>query len=639
MTEVRRSLFARRGEGGTTIAAGAVPAAPGRFGGPGRGLTFREEGPPETEARPDQVVARAGSRLGQASAAPRTASKPRREERQHRQQQPAPVRPVRAADRGPPHRSTARTGGARGWVGRVFAWVLSLAALVWAGIREALASGRPAAPGSFTAMLCALERVQRAIPAPVVDATGRVIPGEVAREEEALDAIRVHRAPRTDAAVASTCRSIEELMHANRSRVERLATSADAWDRVLEAWVVTRVDPDRSPWAVPGGWRRQRYDAAATAKAAASWRAAMSRLRYAPDAWPRSKGMASALGAGDTEGGKHALPLFAWEVLVGLRTRPPASVWDRCAAALLVLTTLNAHRKSNARRITLGSVTVLSADTVSVVTSDRPKPVRDRTVIRQGKHDRPVRLQHWAVRTYVVPWLEYLRKEGVHRTALAFPSLVREGPRIARTSEGRLMDGLWCEPLRPWSDRALVAAIARYVPAPAGRTFQSLRVGNNIELRRDPGVSDVTRRTLHGRTVRDLIGSESAYNEVFAEDFARATRRLGSARMIRQPDGLVACTATSASAAEHDDWVPVEGSPAAAPPDPDTSSSESSSDDSDGRVRFECFRCGTTVERAHHGFLCDQRDCARGTCVPCHPGGEAKALWCPQHEPRLRGPK
>ena len=484
-------------------------------------------------------------------------------------------------------------------------------------------------------LLVTLRRVERAQPAPSDFSHLREATERDRQDEATLEALRTHRAPRTVASVATTCRSIESFIVANGDRSRQAAACRDAWDRILEAWIVARVDPGRSRWNRPDAWR-PRYDADATDKAAASWRAAMVRLRYAADAWPRSRSMAQAMASGPNEQSRRQTPpLFAWEILTGLRTRPPTSTWERGAAALLTVGMLSAGRRGNARRILLGNVTPVAEDAVSVVYADRPKPVRDRQVVAAGSHHRPVRLKHWSVRQHLIPWVDFLRKCGIHGTALLFPSLVRVGPRIVRTAVGRSVDGLWCEPLRAWSDRALLAAIRRFVKDPSDRTFQSIRVGNNIELRRARDVRDVTRRTLHGRTVKDLIGSEVAYHEVLAEDLEDATSRLGRLCIRRQPDGLLSCTATSASACEKDDWVATPGAAAFEAQVELESSDESEMDSDDTRVQYDCFRCGTTVRRSHHGFMCDSPGCANGTCVRCHPAGDAGALWCPRHDRRV----
>ena len=294
----------------------------------------------------------------------------------------------------------------------------------------------------------------------------------------------------------------------------------------------------------------------------------------------------------------------------------------------------NAARTGNSRRLTIGSVRPLAEDTVSVVGRERPKPARDRASAPARKHAHPARLRHWAIRAFVIPWWHYVRQAGFGDTGFLFPSLVRPGPNIVRTANGREMDGLWLEPLREWSDRATAAALRRFVPGLGPRSFRGLRAGNNIELRRSPLVSDVTRRRLHGRSVKELIGSEVAYNEVFAEDFTAASSVLGKAKFLRQEDGLLTLAATSESACERDDWVEVQGAAAMIAGEASSAGgSGSDSDDSDdARVELVCFRCNSRVRRQDHGFLCDFDGCHRGTCVACHPGGERAQLRCPTHE-------
>ena len=490
-------------------------------------------------------------------------------------------------------------------------------------------------------MLDTLRAVEKAQPAPPdlrhIDGSAAGAVAAAQADEDALDRLRTHRAPRTTDAVRTTTRSIREFVMANPDRAARAAAAGhSAWDRLLEAWIAARVAPHQSPWSRPQAWRQTLYDASATAKAAGSWRAAMVRLRHAPDEWPRSRAMAAALGAKDNPDGAagHADPIFAWEVLAGLRDRPPTNVWERCAAALLVVGTLGAARTGNTRRLTIGRVRLVADDTVSVTHAERPKPARDRPVARADKHLQPVRLRHWAVRRIVIPWIRYLREAGLHETAYVFPSLVRPTGGVVRTANGRDLDGLWCEPLREWSDRATAAALGRFISDLHGRSFRCLRAGNNIELRRSPAVRDVTRRQLHGRTVRDLIGSESAYNETFAEDYAAATAVLGSTKFVRQPDGLLSAVEVSKSAGERDDWQRLPGAVPFAASDGDGSTSSDDGDDGadDARCAFECFRCSTKVRRADHGWLCDHPGCERGTCVACNPGGARATLFCPDHQ-------
>jgi hypothetical protein len=251
------------------------------------------------------------------------------------------------------------------------------------------------------------------------------------------------------------------------------------------------------------------------------------------------------------------------------------------------------------------------------------------------------------VRDVLAPWIRWLRDTGAVGTQYLFPSLVRRRSARAVTANGRLVDGdMWMEPLRTWSSRAVAAALAQAVGA-AGEWFHGLRAGNNIELRRHrasgaEAVGDVTRRVLHGRSVRDLIGSEEAYTEVFLEDLCAATRVLGALRIERVADGLCT-TGRSASAGERADWVScaaqvVPEADLREEPASETSSSgdeEGVSADGPGGSVYHgvvrCGRCGRHLRRRDHGWMCDVPGCTWGVCPPCHPAGGRGPLLCPAH--------
>ena len=157
-----------------------------------------------------------------------------------------------------------------------------------------------------------------------------------------------------------------------------------------------------------------------------------------------------------------------------------------------------------------------------------------------------------------------------------------------------------------------------------GRTMQGLRSGNNIELRRIRSVADVTRRSLHGRSLRPILGSEDSYVETFGEDFAEATACLGSRKIVRGTNGLLTCVARSQSSGRLDDWSLVTEAL-------EPASEDESSDDELGVIEFHCMACGVAVMSDEHGWLCDEPSCTRGRCVTCHVGGEATPLRCPLH--------
>lgn len=462
--------------------------------------------------------------------------------------------------------------------------------------------------------------------------------------ERGLARLRAHRAVATLHGVRSVATSFKQLLAANTQRVAGLpAADADAWDRLAEAWLVTRVAPDRAgAWTRPLEWRSG-LQAHAAAKALGSWRAALERLGYAQGAWPRSRAMAASLGARDPSAVSHADPLFAWELFQGLLARPPTTLWERCAAALAVTAALSAGRPGNVCASTREDVDVQAPDTVSFAPAARKKQQRDRPVGSAGQHRLPVVLRHWAVRRFVVPWVTEVARIGVRRTGLLFPTILHDGVRIRKSVAGfAAAGGFWVEPTRTWDVRPRHCALARFVADLRGRTFRSCRAGNNTELRRQRRlVSDVTRRVLHGRSVRALIGSEAAYTEVFAEDLAKATALLGQLRIVRdQRSGLLTTVASSASAGERDDWVTAAGAGGADASSGDSSDAASSDAASGasmvssqgGRHSYHCFRCRRFVRFGDDGFMCDVAGCTRGTCLPCHPRGTRSRLLCPDHE-------
>jgi hypothetical protein len=222
--------------------------------------------------------------------------------------------------------------------------------------------------------------------------------------------------------------------------------------------------------------------------------------------------------------------------------------------------------------------------------------------------------------------------EGSPESALLFPAIANNRTRTA-TAQGFAASGQWVEPMRVWSDRAVTDAMTAYVHRRGTRTFHGFRAGNNRELRRHRHVSAITRRVLHDRSLKPIIGSEEAYDEPFAEDFAAATAALGQLRIEHSADGLPTVTATSASAGRIPaDWV---ATPASAhyqlhdSTDSDDSASSASSEE--GGEEYNCGRCGRLVSKHDYGWLCDFPACAWGVCTACHEGGPRSRLLCPMH--------
>ena len=464
------------------------------------------------------------------------------------------------------------------------------------------------------------------------------------RHAAAAASARATRAPATEATARTGIRQLIRFIEANpRLLSTRAAVTGDAYDIAVEAWLFTRCGGDASPWCAEGAGSGQ-------ARIGGTTRAILDRLNYSRGTtWSRAIAMAKALGAGDREDTVHHPPVFVWEIVEGLRARPPASLWDSAAAALVVLGALAARRKGGATKLLVEQVNQTGADTVSVAPRHRPKQRRQR-VQASRTEARTVAVGHWLVAEFVVPWLQWHAKRTGPGNGYLFPSIVAGARARVRTAVGYgVGSAWWVEPLRPWSPDAVKAAVNRYLLVQDGRTFQGLRVGNNIELLRSPAVvSTATRRTLHERSLRPLIGSETAYVESFAEDFECATRLLGQLRIARRPDGLLSVLATSPSAGrDPSDWVvadPARSEPFRTPTGvADGSGDDSESGDSaasgdvvgdggrDTRVST-CGRCARRLGSRDYGFLCDHPACPWACCVDCHPGGANAPLLCPPHQ-------
>jgi len=449
---------------------------------------------------------------------------------------------------------------------------------------------------------------------------------------------RATRAPRTNAAAVRAIRELRNFLNVNPSLLSVPGAVAHRhWDILLEAF--TFAEAARGTRACP--WRRaRRPQDPSVARLASTGRAYLERTGHAePGPWARSKATATAFGVRDADDVRHHPPIFTWELVEGLRLRPaPSSPWEMAAAALLVIASLNARSKESATGLLLGEVEAAGAGEVIVSAAPRAKVTRVRATRRPRLASRPVALRHWLVRKHLTPWILWHRRHGSPASALLFPAIYASKPRN-HTSQGFLANGQWIEPMRRWPDRAIGAAMEQYVHRLQGRTFHGFRAGNNRELRRRAEVSVVTRRRLHERTLRPVVGSEEAYDEPFAEDYASATEALGRLRIERSRDGLLTVTATSASAGEDPkDWVAAAVAAVAAPDETESSSDSDADDSGDEGVaaagaQFDCQRCGRLVTRADYGWLCDEDGCDWGVCTRCHPGGARAPLRCPEHEP------
>ena len=466
---------------------------------------------------------------------------------------------------------------------------------------------------------------------------------------------RATRAPRTAEAAKGLVTQMKGFLDANprllAADLPPEGVTGEHWDLLVEAWLLTRCEGGEV-----SGWTASGAEALGTAaaKAGGTVRSLADRLGYArKTAWSKSKAMSKALGAGDTEEEQHAVPIFTWEVAEGLRASPPRSVWEAAAAALVVLGSIGARRVSGATGLLVEQVSPSGATGVTVAPRHRPKQRKARVGQRRTAA-RPVVVDHWLVAEYVLPWLDWHRRHKSPPNAYLFPTIL-QGRRGVRTAMGfNAGNGFWVEPLRKWTQRAATAAVQRCTRDPGGRTFQGLRSGNNIEMSRNPEVSVITRRKIHERTLKPILGSEKAYQEVFVEDFREATRCLGRLRIERDPEtGLLTVTAVSESAgANPSDWKVIEpvrfewsSARDGTVVSDDTVSGEESGEgegeaigegevvgDGDSSTRVvSCGRCARVMLAGDYGFLCDAEGCRWAACTDCHVGGHRAPLWCPAH--------
>lgn len=449
--------------------------------------------------------------------------------------------------------------------------------------------------------------------------------------------LRATRAPATERGARYTLRQLAQFVEANSSLAADAEELTEAvWDAVMEAFLIAKVDPPHPHgWRRLPGWGRVAPSGAGASVAAAT--AALGRLGRGPTAWPRTAAMRRALGCGDADDVVRVEPIFAWEVWQGVRNLGSAlSVWELGARALVALGTVCGGRTGSMSRVLLEELQSTDDPRVWVFRprAGRGAPAREKqqraraTMRGRRRGAATLTLEHWALQACVAPWVRVLRSWGCVGSMYLFPSLVRRQHGRARA----VQDGLWMDEARPWTARAVLAAL-RFVVGERleGRSWQGLRAGGNMELRRfGDAVTDATRRTLHGRTLRPLLGSEVAYAEVFGEEIRDATRRLGELRVERIAGQLVT-TGVSPSAGEFDDW---EEMPVARPLGVDPPSSESSDDDDSRAVEGgECGRCFRLLGVRDHAWLCDEPACSWAVCLACHPGGQREPLWCPRHAP------
>lgn len=454
--------------------------------------------------------------------------------------------------------------------------------------------------------------------------------------------VRSKRAPSTTAAAQRSVRAVREFLEENPTLAAGSGVPThDHYDIVMEAFVLTEgaaATGTSSPWV-----RARRPQDPSAARGAGPARALLERLQWSRGtAWSRCKNTEKAF---DMRGSaQHTTPIFTWEVVEGFRLKKPKTPWAMAGAAMTVIGTLHAKRGGGVKKLKLANVNQVAHNGIQIASKHKDKGRVGASGLASDR-DPPVVLRHWLVEAYVIPWLQWHAEHKSPKSALLFPSITqKKSPKptsLGFTAEG----GQWVEPMRQWSPRAVEAWLSEFIPNLNGRRFHGLRAGNNRELRRCHDVHTITRRSLHGRSIKQVVGSEAHYDEPFAEDFASATEKLGQLRIERSATtGLLTVTATSESAGLRDDWV-IRKDPITFPDDqedPPSSSDDGADGDSssadcvgdgDRHTRaYRCGRCHTLVRARDYGFMCDADGCQWGTCTDCHPGGERASLLCPRHQ-------
>jgi hypothetical protein len=445
------------------------------------------------------------------------------------------------------------------------------------------------------------------------------------------------RAGLTEVGAARALRRIHDYVELNEAILEGTTgpPSPRHWDEVLEAAMVALadagVDGDAGPrgWRTPGGrpqsWPAAPLAASAAAREVATARARIEALGYCGGPWPLLAAQVRAIGAQDPEDRqKMSAPIFAWQVGPGgpRRVREP---WVSCAWAMAALLATAGGRIGKVGTLTLGGVSEVVGDTVTVRFEGWHKDQRRRGTRRVRRTRRALTMANWRLEAYLRPWLTWRRANARSPDELLFPSMVRRARARAVSPLGRLIEGdLWLEPQRPWSSDQMRQAWPQVLTGPTeGRTSHGFRGGGMCEMERG-GVDPVVRRRLQMRSLRSLLGSEASYSEAWVDDITTASRRLGSIRVVQMEAGL-AVVATSASAGAHDDWVRVVAPPIVVlPPVVDSS-------DDEAAAAFPCGRCPARVEEDDpEGFLCDEARCTWGVCARCHTRPDLP-LRCPRH--------
>lgn len=458
-------------------------------------------------------------------------------------------------------------------------WISNVGGRWWDAMRRSAAaqvSGGGSRPGGMTAR----EQVMQAVALAMRERAAPPVDGSVSAEAaEAQARVRAFRDGKTTQAHRAALTRLHRFLEVNKEFGPGAASAGTGgvpavalWDAAMEAFVTALVAPrvEGHIWVRPKGWPADcSPQQAARVQGAAA--AGLARLGWLPAGATLTHTMATrqSLGCNDAEDVDRVDMIFPWEIIDAAdRGAGAGTAWHAAARALLVTAVVLGSRPGAAAALLLGHVRLTADERVVVVkrVGFRHKQQRARAT-RRGRRTAPaITLEHRAIAAHLVPWIRWLRKQGARDSQLLFPSLVRQIYARARTVNGKAVDGgLWMEPLREWSSRQMVAALDAVLgpEGRSGRTMQGIRSGANVELRRlgpslAPGttaVSDVIRRTMQGRSLKPVLGSEAAYVEPLAEDTRAACRQLGSLRICRDRDGVLSLTAVRDAGDPHARWT------------------------------------------------------------------------------------
>lgn len=418
-------------------------------------------------------------------------------------------------------------------------------------------------------------------------------------------------------AISSACRAAKDLIECNPELASRDI------DVVIAALITAKANPPdgRSSWVRPSKWGPCGTKSAG--KLGGVLTTAVSDLGYHSTAWPAVAAVRRNLGCSAPS--TPSAPIFAWEI--GGPSISGSNIWEKCVLAWGTFLCISGARPGTMSALRMGHVTRIEGQCVWIVfptdnlddNSDDSEAhqFKDerRTAMRRPARVRGLILDNWRMAKYFIPWVSLLRFLKFGARDRVFPSMV--DARRCRNKTAPIIEGF-----RVMSDRAIDArGRARGLDfllgtRVEGRTPHGFRHGQTVEFSA-LGVTSVVRFRCQLRSLVPILGSEAAYDRVDEDAARRATRSLGSRRIIQGPVGM-SVTATSSSQGRFNDWVQRTAPEEIVEP----------------ISAFVCQRCGDDVNDSdEEGVLCDTDGCVWGLCGVCHPDPDTP-LSCPQHQRR-----